>query len=144
MKITFERLDDAFHLQAKNEMGNVVETDGATDIGGSNKAMRPMQLMLVGLGSCSAIDVIHILRRQRQAPDDIKLTVTAEREKDKTPSLFTDIHLHFELFGDLPEKKVARAVELSMDKYCSVARLLEKTARITSSYEIFPSSEKSA
>jgi putative redox protein len=136
MKIKFTRLDDAYHMQAVNEIGNTVETDGSPDIGGGNKAFRPMQLMLVGLGSCSAIDVIYILRKQRQKLVDIQLTVDAEREKDKHPSLFTDIHLHFRLVGSLDDKKVKRAVDLSMEKLCSAARIMEKTAQITWDYEI--------
>ena len=131
MKIEFERLDDLYHLRATNEQGRSVETDGSPAIGGSNKGMRPMQLLLAGIGSCSSIDIISLLNKQRQQLDDIKVTVTAEREKDVAPALFTEIHVHFELYGPLDEKKVERAVALSMDKYCSVTRILEKTANIT-------------
>ena len=92
MKIELRRLDDAFHMEAVNELGNTITTDGAPDIGGGNKAFRPMQLMLAGLGSCSSIDVILLLRKQKQALEDIHVTVTAEREQAKTPSLFTHIH----------------------------------------------------
>lgn len=136
MKIEIKRLDDAFHLQAANESGITVESDGAEDIGGHNRGMRPMQMVLSALGSCSAIDVIYLLRKQRQQLDDIQLTVTAEREKGKTPSLFTGIHVHFRLYGPLDEKKVKRAVGLSMEKLCSVKLLLDKTAKITWSWEV--------
>ncbi|MCB9292704.1 MAG: OsmC family protein [Lewinellaceae bacterium] len=136
MKIEIKRLDDAFHLQAVNESGQALESDGAEAIGGHNRGMRPMQMVLSALGSCSAIDVIHLLRKQRQQLDDIRLTITAEREKDKTPSLFTDIHVHYALYGPLDEKKVKRAVDLSMEKLCSVKKILEKTARITWSWEV--------
>ena len=136
MKIEFERLNDAFHLRATNEEGRFVETDGSPTIGGSNQGMRPMQLLLAGIGSCSSIDIIHMLKKQRQDLKDIKITVTADREKDKAPSLFTNIHVHFVLYGDLNEKKVERAVSLSMDKYCSVTRILEKTAEITYDFTI--------
>lgn len=136
MKIEIQRLDDAYHLRATSEEGNHVETDGAEAIGGGNKAMRPMQLLLSSLGSCSSIDVIQFLKKQRQPLDDIRVTVTGEREQDKVPALFTDVHVHYELFGDLDESKVERAVSLSMEKYCSVARILEKTAKITWDYAI--------
>ncbi len=136
MKIELQRLDDAYHMRATNEMGNTVETDGSPEIGGSNKAMRPLQLVLTGLGSCSSIDVILILRKQRQDLKDIKLTVTAEREKDNVPSLFTKINVHYDLYGDLNKNKVERAISLSIGKYCSVAKLLEKTAAISWSYQI--------
>ena len=136
MKIEIKRLDDAFHLQATNESGLTLEADGAESIGGHNQGMRPMQMVLSALGSCSAIDVIQLLRKQRQQLDDIQLIITAEREKDKTPSLFTDIHVHYKLYGPLDEKKVKRAVDLSMDKICSVKKILEKTANITWSWEV--------
>ena len=136
MKIEIKRLDDAFHLQAINESGLTLESDGAEAIGGHNRGMRPMQMVLSALGSCSAIDVILILRKQRQQLEDIHLTITAEREKDKTPSLFTDIHIHYQLYGPLDDKKVKRAVDLSMEKLCSVKLLLEKTANITWSWEV--------
>ncbi|MCK5281337.1 MAG: OsmC family protein [Cyclobacteriaceae bacterium] len=136
MKIILKRLDDAYHLQAKNEEGCTIETDGATAIGGSNKGMRPMQLLLATAGSCSSIDIISILKKQKQELKDLEVEVTAEREKDKVPSLFTDIHIHYKFKGDLADEKVKRAVGLSMDKYCSVVKILEKTANVSSSYEI--------
>ena len=136
MKIEIQRLDDAYHLRATNEDGNSVETDGALYIGGSGKGMRPMEMLLSSLGSCSSIDVIQFLKKQRQDLKDIRVTLTGEREADQTPALFTNIHVHFDLFGDLEESKVERAVSLSMEKYCSVARILEKTAKITWDYII--------
>ncbi|MCR9289253.1 OsmC family protein [Saprospiraceae bacterium] len=136
MKVTLKRLDDAFHMQATNESGNTLETDGNPEIGGGNKAFRPMQMMLAGIGGCSSIDVIYLLKKQRQPLEDIDVKITAEREEGKVPSLFTKIHLHFDLKGDLDKKKVERACALSMEKYCSVAKLLEKTAKIEWSYSI--------
>ncbi len=136
MEIKLKRLDDAYHMVAINENGNTVESDGSPDIGGSHKGMRPMQMVLSALGSCSAIDVIQFLKKMRQPLRDIEMTITAEREKDAVPSLFTDIHLHYVLHGPLDSRKVERAISMSVDKYCSVARLLEKTATITWDYEI--------
>jgi len=136
MKITLKRLDDAFHLEAINEDGCKIETDGAPAIGGSNKGMRPMQLLLAAAGSCSGIDIISILKKQKQGLKDFEVEISAEREKDKIPALFESMHIHFKLTGNLADEKVKRAVDLSIDKYCSVVRILEKTARISSSYEI--------
>lgn len=136
MKIELRRLDDAFHLEAVNEVGNKIETDGAPAIGGSNKGMRPMQLVLTAAGSCSAIDVISILKKQKQDLKDFAVTVTGEREQGKVPSLFTFVHIHFKLTGNLNEDKVKRAVDLTIEKYCSVVKLLEKTVKVTSSFEI--------
>lgn len=136
MKIELRRLDDAFHMEAVNEFGKTITTDGSPDIGGGNKAFRPMQLILAGLGSCSSIDVIHLLRKQKQPLEDINITVSAQREQNKTPALFTHIHVHFRLTGDLQPKKVERAIFISIEKMCSVAKILEKTAEITWDYEI--------
>ena len=129
-------MDDAYHLEAMNEEGRTIETDGSPAIGGSNKGMRPMQLLMAAAGSCSSIDIISILKKQKQEIKDFNVEITAEREKDKIPSLFTEIHLHFKLSGDLDKNKVKRAVDLSVDKYCSVVKTLEKTAKVTWSFEI--------
>ena len=131
MEIHIERLDNAFHLRATNESGNTVETDGSPAIGGSNKGMRPMEMLLSSLGACSSIDVINILNKMHQSLQDIKITLQGEREKDAIPSLFTDIHVKFDLYGDLDVDKAKRAVDMSMEKYCSVTKILEKTAKVT-------------
>lgn len=123
-------------MKATNEDGAVIHVDGADSVGGENKGFRPMQLLLAGLGSCSSIDIISILKKQKQPLEDIKVLVDGEREKDKIPSLFQGIHIHFILQGKLDEKKVKRAVDLSMMTYCSVTKTLEKTAEITYSFEI--------
>ena len=136
MKITLKRLDEDFHMEAINEDGCTIETDGAPKIGGHNKGMRPMQLLLAAAGSCSSIDIIMILKKQKQLLKDIEVEVTAEREQNKAPALFTDIHIHFKLSGEITEQKAKRAVDLSIEKYCSVVKILEKTAKVSSSYEI--------
>ncbi len=136
IKIEIGRVNDAFHMEARNEQGNTVEMDASPDVGGGNNGMRPMQLLLAAMGGCSTIDIISILKKQRQDLRDIKITVTGEREKDAVPSLFTEVHAHFTLYGDLDKDKVEKAVSLSVDKYCSVAKTLEAKAKITYSFEI--------
>jgi putative redox protein len=136
MQIEIKRLGDGFHLEASNELGNIVHLDAAPEIGGTNLGMRPMQLLMVALGGCGTMDIISILKKQKQDLKDIKISVTGEREKDVVPSLFTKAHVHFRLFGKLDEDKVKKAVDLSMEKYCSVSKTLEKTAVITYSFEI--------
>ena len=138
MKIELNRLNDAFHLEAINEQGKTIHIDASPDIGGTNQGMRPMQLMLAALGGCSTIDIINILKKQKQPLRDIKITVTGEREKDEVPSLFVEVHAHFKLFGNLDLEKVQRAVSLGVDKYCSVAKTLSFKAKITHSFEILP------
>ena len=139
IKIELNSLNDAFHFSAENENGNVVHLDAATDIGGTNAGMRPMQMLLAAMGGCSAIDIINILRKQRQDLRDLKITVSGEREPGAVPSLYKTVHAHFRFFGNLDADKVEKAISLSIEKYCSVSRTLEKAgATVTHSYEINP------
>lgn len=139
MKIEIKRLNDGFCLEASNEDGNKIRFDASPEVGGEGLGVRPMQALLSALGSCSTIDVISILKKQRQKLKDIRITVTGEREKDVTPSLFTEAHIHFLLFGDLDKDKVSKAISLSVEKYCSVAKTMSHKARITHSFEIVKS-----
>lgn len=123
-------------MEARNEEGNVIHIDGAPDVGGENRGFRPMQLLVAGVGSCSSIDVISILKKQRQDLQGLKVEVDAKRQENTVPSLFETINIHYILNGNLDEGKVEKAINLSLDKYCSVAKTLEKTAKITYSFEI--------
>ncbi len=136
VKIELSRVSDDFHLEAVNENGNILHIDASPDIGGTMKGMRPMQLLLAAMGGCSSIDIINILKKQKQKLKDIKITVTGEREKDAVPALYTEVHAHFKLYGNLDQDKVKKAVSLSVEKYCSVAKTLEATAKVTYSFEI--------
>lgn len=136
MKISIQRLNDAVHMEAKNEDGITLQMDGTGEIGGINGGFRPMQMLLAAAGGCSAIDVVGILKKQRQNPDDLKIEVTGDRVSVGSYSEFKSIHIHFILTGDLDENKVSKAIDLSLTKYCSVSKTLEKTAKITSSFEI--------
>lgn len=138
MEINLKRIDGAFKMESSNEMGHTVITDASPEVGGGNSAFRPMQLLLAGLGSCSSIDVIHIMNKQRQPLRDIQIKVTGDREQGKVPSLFTKIHVHFDFYGDVDPEKAEQAVRLSMEKYCSVKLILEKAAPIESSFTIHP------
>ena len=136
MKIVLNRVNDACHMEAKNEEGNIIHIDGAPDVGGENKGFRPMQLLAAGVGGCSSIDIISILKKQRQELAGLKIEVNATRQENAVPSLFETIHIHYILSGELDSAKVEKAINLSLDKYCSVAKTLEKTAKITYSFEI--------
>ncbi|MEM6320266.1 MAG: OsmC family protein [Bacteroidota bacterium] len=137
MKIELTRADDAYHFISSNEDGLTVESDGSPAIGGGNKAMRPMQMVLSAMASCSSIDVVMILKKQRQRLDDIKVTVEGKRAKGQVPAVFTEIHIHFELTGNIKENRAEKAVRLSMEEYCSVSKMLEKTVNITYSHELY-------
>lgn len=131
MKINIKKIDDDFGMEAVNEDGNTLLMDGATDIGGHGKGMRPMQLLLAAVGGCSAIDVILILKKQKQIIESFEVEVDGEREKIEDYNLFRDICLHFKIKGKVDLDKAERAVKLSIEKYCSVSKTLEPTAKIT-------------
>lgn len=131
MKINIKRLNDNFHMEASNEDGNTIQMDSSPEIGGEGKGMRPMQLLLAAVGGCSAIDVVLILKKQKQVIETFEIEVEGEREKIEEYSLFRDICLHFKFTGKVDLEKAERAVKLSIDKYCSVSKTLEPTAKIT-------------
>lgn len=136
MKVTLRRIDEAFHLEASNETGQKTYTDGSPAIGGHDLAMRPMQMVLAALGSCSSIDVIHLLNKQRQPLRHIEVEVNGQRAEDQIPAVFTHIQVHYKLYGPLDAHKVERACRLSMEKLCSVSKMLEKSVEITWTYEV--------
>lgn len=136
MRIEINRVDNDFHFEAVASTGVPVKIDAAPAIGGHNKGARPMELLMMGLGGCSAIDVVNILKKQKQQIDKFKIVINAEREKDKTPSVFESVYIHFYLFGDLNQDKVARAVELSMEKYCSAAAVIRKSVEIKYGFSV--------
>lgn len=127
MKISLKRIDDGFNMEASDETGHTVRMDSSVENGGSNNGVRPMQMLMMGLGGCSAIDVVMILKKQRQEITDFRIEIEGDREKGKEPSLWEKAHVVFHLTGNIDPDKAARAVELSMNKYCSVAETLRKS-----------------
>jgi putative redox protein len=120
----------------RGESGHDVVMDGAPEVGGQNQGSRPMEVVLVGMGGCTGLDVIHILRKQRQDVSECVADIDAERAP-ADPKVFTRIHVHFKVTGrGLDPKKVARAIELSATKYCSASIMLGKTAAITHDFEL--------
>jgi putative redox protein len=133
MEVVLNRLDQDFHFEAKGSSPIPVHIDAAEGIGGHNAGARPMELLLMGLGGCTAIDVILILKKQRQIIEDFQIRVQGDREKidgtEKTP--FRQINIQFELTGVIDGHKALKAIQMSMDKYCSATAQLEPSATIT-------------
>ncbi|MDB4923845.1 OsmC family protein [Mucilaginibacter sp.] len=125
-KIELSRVKGDFGFEAKDENGHVVRMDSSPESGGWDFGVRPMQMLLMGLAGCSAIDVIAILKKQRQEIKNYKMIVNGEREAGKEPSLWKDINIEFHLYGNIDENKAIKAAELSLNKYCSVAATLDK------------------
>ncbi len=136
MKVELKRVDNAFHFEAVGTAGVPVNIDANPEIGGHNAGARPMEMLLMGLGGCSAIDIILILQKQKQEITDFRIHIDGDREPNATPSVFTNIRIHYALSGNLDEQKVKRAIDLSMDKYCSVSAILNKTAQLSYTFSI--------
>ena len=117
--------------------GHAIVIDGPPDIGGRNLGMRPMELMLLAVGSCSAVDVMHILKKSRQEITDCHVELTGKRA-ETDPKVFTEMHLHFVVSGkNLSDNHVKRAVELSAEKYCSASIMVGRAGcKLTHDYEV--------
>ncbi len=125
-KIELARVKGDFGFEAKDEQGHVVRMDSSPESGGWDFGVRPMQMLLMGLAGCSAIDVITILKKQRQDVKDYKMVVNGDREAGVEPSLWKEVSIEFHLYGKVDEDKAVKAAELSINKYCSVAATLVK------------------
>lgn len=117
-------------FSARAGSGGELVLDGSPDLGGTGQGMRPMELLLAGLAGCAAIDVVHILSRQRQGLEDLKVSVRGTRP-DTSPAPFTAIHLVFEATGEVLPAKLERAVRLSVEKYCSVRLTIGDDVEVT-------------
>ncbi len=130
------KLVEGITFVAESGSGHAVVVDAAPDVGGKNLGARPMELVLMGTGACSAVDVVHILRKARQPITDCVVEVEAERAAED-PKVFTQIHLHYVVTGrGLAPAQGERAIKLSKEKYCSATIMLGATARITFDYEL--------
>ena len=133
MEVRLKRIDQGFHFEALGSSPVPVHIDAAEGIGGHNAGARPMELLLMGLGGCTAIDVILVLKKQRQIVEDFQIRLSGTREKiegtEKTP--FRTINIQFELKGQIDGAKALKAIQLSMEKYCSATAQLEPSSLIT-------------
>ncbi|MEJ7738927.1 MAG: OsmC family protein [Chitinophagaceae bacterium] len=126
LKVEIERVKGDYGFEARDANSHVVLMDTSLETGGDNFGVRPMQMLLMGLGGCSGIDIVSILKKQRQKLEGFRMTIEGERETGKEPSLWQDITITFELKGNIDASKARRACELSMEKYCSVAETLRR------------------
>ena len=127
---------DNMSFVGESSSGHSVVMDGPPEFGGRNLGIRPMEMLLLGLGGCASFDVVSMLKKSKQELVDCEVEISAERA-DEEPKVFIKIHLHFIISGNnLTDKRVARAIELSAEKYCSASIMLGKTAEVTHDYEI--------
>lgn len=127
---------DHMSFVGESGSGHSVVMDGPPEAGGRNLGVRPMEMLLLGMGGCASFDVVSILRKGRQHLVDCEVEITAQRAETE-PKVFTRINMHFIVSGhDLSEQKVEKAIKLSAEKYCSASIMLGKTAEVTHSFEI--------
>lgn len=135
MKLLLERHNDKLAFVTTNETGLKTITDASEKVGGENLGFRPMELLATSLASCASIDILLILEKQRQNLTDFKVEIEGTRE-DRIPSKFENIALKFHLFGEIDQIKAENAVKLTIDKYCSVAAMIENNSEIKYSVKI--------
>ena len=137
VRVTISRQESDFHFQAKNEAGLSVDMDNASSHeDGIGNGASPMQLVLVALGGCSGIDVVSILKKGRQEIRRFAMEVVGEKPDNVAPSVYSDVFVHYVLEGDLDPVRVRRAIELSQEKYCSVAAMLNQSVNIRYDFEL--------
>lgn len=135
MKARVKWVEDVMFL-GESGTGHTVVMDGPEEAGGHGTGMRPMELLLLGMGGCTAFDVVEILKKSRQDIRDCVVEVNGERSEE-VPKVYTNIHVHFKITGkDVKANFVERAITMSTEKYCSATLMLAKTATITHDYEI--------
>ncbi len=134
MKCRVKWLDHMTYV-GESGSGHSVVMDGAPEVGGRDLGVRPMEMLLLGLGGCTAFDVVSILQKSRQEVVDCEVHIEAER-REEIPKVFTRIHIHFVVSGkNLKSERVEKAVDLSADKYCSASEMLGKAVKITHDFE---------
>src|SRR3954462_2421639 len=126
VKIELQRVQGDYGFEATDANGHKVQIDSSPEAGGINFGVRPMQLLLMGLGGCAGIDIVSILKKQRQVVEGFDIKIEGEREAGVEPSLWKTVNVVFELKGDIDLEKARKACALSMDKYCSVAATLKQ------------------
>ena len=126
IKINLNRVAGDFGFEAIDTSGHILKMDTSAESGGEDFGIRPMQVLLMGMGGCSGIDIVMILKKQRQTIENFSMKIEGEREAGKEPSLWENVKIVFELTGTIDLDKAQRACDLSMDKYCSVAETLRR------------------
>ena len=135
MKVRVKWVEDTL-MVGESGSGHAVVMDGPPDFGGRNLGVRPMEMLLLGLGGCTQFDVVHILRKSRQQVSRCEVEIEAQRAETE-PKVFTKIHVHFIVAGPgFTAKAVERAVSLSAEKYCSASLMLGQVAEVTHDFEL--------
>src|SRR5687768_9335562 len=138
MKITLSRVNQAVRFEAKNERGHAVIVEGGRGAGGEDQAPSPTEYLMISQAACTAIDIVELLGKMRQKLKHIEIEAEGTRAEDQIPRIFTGIHLHYKLYGEIKKSKAEQAINMSIDKYCTISKMIDKVAKITYSLEILP------
>lgn len=136
MKIYLKRTNQAVLFEATNERGHTVNIEGSKDIGGEGSAPSPTELLLMSQAGCTAIDVVELLRKMRQPLEHLEIETEGFRAQDQVPKVFKHIHLHYKLYGDIQPAKAEKAISMSIEKYCTVSKMIDQVAKLTHSFEV--------
>ena len=136
MKIHLKRVNNTVRFEATNTRGHKVLIEGSKNIGGEDIAPSPTEYLVMAHAACTAIDIVELLKKMRQKLQHLEIESTSERAQDMVPKLFTHIHLHYIVYGDVDPSKAEKAISMSIDKYCTVSKMIDSIARITHSFEI--------
>jgi len=136
MKIYLKRSNQAVLFEATNERGHSVNIEGSRNIGGEDSAPSPTELLLMSQAGCTAIDVVELLKKMRQPLEHIEIETEGFRAEDQIPKIFTHIHLHYKLYGHIQPEKAEKAISMSLEKYCTVSKMIDQVARLTHSFEV--------
>lgn len=131
MEISLTLINDKVHFVAENRDGNTLHVDGSPAIGGEGGGFRPMELLLASIGACASMDLLPILRKQRQDVRQVSVSVRGQRIAGRTPAPFEKIEIAFTLAGEIDARKATRAARLAVEKYCSVAETLSPSVEIS-------------
>jgi putative redox protein len=141
MRIKLKLLDAGVLFEAETARGHRVRVEGARELGGTDSAPSPMEYLLISQMGCTAIDITEMLRKMRQPLVHLAMDAEAQRAEDQVPRVFNHIHLHYVLYGAVSPEKAARAIDMSVNRYCTVSKMIDRVARITTSFEILPPAE---
>jgi putative redox protein len=138
MKITLRRVNDAVRFEASNERGHSILVEGGCSVGGEDQAPYPTEYFMISQAACTAVDIVDLLKKMRQPLAHLEIEAEGIRAQDQVPKIFTGIHLHYRIYGNVKPQKAEKAISMSIEKYCTVSKMIDQVARITFSMEIIP------
>jgi putative redox protein len=141
MKVFLKRVNNSVLFEASNGRGHTIKIEGSRDIGGQDSAPSPTELLLMSQAGCTAIDVVELLKKMRQPLEHLEIETEGHRAQDQVPKIFTGIHLHYKLYGDVNPEKADKAIAMSLSKYCTISKMIDQVAKLTYSFEVIRDAE---